>query len=106
MTSSIIIASPPRRGDPLIAADLAVAGSPHPHRAVYAAPFESVLAFLSLLLAVRRIGGTPGEHRRAATGTRRVRRFLKDWWVLLVVFGGFAVVTIVGAVVLSVQVPR
>jgi hypothetical protein len=111
MTSSIIIASPARRGDRLYAADLAVAGSPHPHRAVYAVPFETVLALLSLMLRAGRRGGN-GQHRRAAAGTRvtaatrRTRRFLKDWWVLLIVGGGFAVVTIVGVLVLSLQVPR
>lgn len=87
MTSSIIIASPARRGDRLIAANLAVAGSPHPHRAVYAAPFETVLALLSLMVLAGRRGGD-GQHRRAAAGTRvtragrllgRVRRWFGGW---------------------------
>jgi hypothetical protein len=82
---------------------------PHPRRTAVWTPFESVAWVVSLLLAVRRLGATPGGHRRAAAGTRvtsSVRRFLKDWWVLFAVFGGFALVTIVGVLVLSAQVPR
>jgi hypothetical protein len=63
-------------------------------------------------MTVSIIASAPGGHRRAAAGTRvtislrRVRKFLQNWWVLLVVGGGFAAVTIVGVLVLSVQVPR
>lgn len=105
MTVSILASRPARR-------DTLFPARPHPRRTSVWTPFESVTWFVSLLLAVRRIGGTPGEHRRASAGTRvtnflrPVGRFLRDWWVLLVVGGGFAAVTIVGAVVLSLQVPR
>ncbi|MEU7787719.1 hypothetical protein [Amycolatopsis sp. NPDC049159] len=85
---------------------------PHPRRAAVWTPFESIVWAVSLLCAVRRLGGSRGGHRRAAAGTRlnmaagRAGKFLRDWWVLFAVFGGFALVTIVGVLVLSVQVPR
>jgi hypothetical protein len=102
MTISILASGPVRR-------DTLFPARPHPRRRSVWVPFESVAWALSLLLAVRRLGGSKGTHRRAAAGTRvtsATRRFLKDWWVLLAVFGGFALVTIVGVLVLSVQVPR
>lgn len=92
--------------------DTQFAARPHPRRTAVWTPFESVAWVVSLLLAVRRLGAEPGGHRRVVAGTRvtvavrRARRFVKDWWVLLVVGGGFAAVTIVGVIVLSLQVPR
>lgn len=88
---------------------IVVLGQPHPRRAA-ARWFEPLLVVLSLVLFARLRGG--GQHRRAAAGTRvtsvlrSVGRFVRAWWVLFAVFGGFALVTIVGALVLSVQVPR
>lgn len=106
MTSSIL-SSPARHGDRLIVADLVVAGSPHPHRAMYAVPFESVAWFVALLLFARRLG-EGGQHRPERAGTRvtlavrRVRRFLKEWWPYLAVIAAFAFVTIVGLLVVSI----
>lgn len=104
MTSSIL-SSPARHGDRLIVADLVVAGSPHPHRAMYAVPFESVAWFVALLLFVRRLG-EGGQHRPERAGTRvtmrRLRRFLKDWWVHLAVLAFVALVTIVGLTIVSI----
>lgn len=110
MTSSIISSQVPR-GDRLIVANLKVAGSPHPHRTVYATPGESLLWALSLLLSVRfgrrrraqRHGNPPA---RFGTRVTVVGRFLREWWPHLSVLVFIAVVIIVGGLVLSVQVPR
>jgi hypothetical protein len=105
MTVSILASGPVGR-------DTLFPARPHPRRTAVWTPFESIAWAVSLLLAVRRLGVEPGEHRRAAAGTRvtaaarRARRLLKEFRVLLAVFGGFALVTIVGVLVLSVQVPR
>jgi len=105
MTVSILASVPARR-------DTVFPARPHPRRTAVWTPFESVAWVVSLLLAARRLGAEPGGHRRAAAGTRvtaaarRVRRFLKDWWVYVVVLGFVAVVTIGGLTVLSLQVNR
>lgn len=105
MTVSIIASGPVRRE---------VQGRPHPRRVAVWMPFESIVWAVSLLCAVRRVGGSRGGHRRVAAGTRvtsssargPVRRFVKEFWPLLAVLGFFALVTVVGVLVLSVQVPR
>jgi hypothetical protein len=105
MTVSILASGPVGR-------DTQFPARPHPRRAAVWTPFESVAWVVSLLLAVRRLGGAKGGHRRAAAGTRlnmaagRVGRFFKDWWVYVVVLGFVAVVTLGGLTVLSLQVPR
>lgn len=105
MTVSIISSGTARRDNP-------VAARPHPRRAAVWTPFESVVVVVGLLLLARRFGTRPGGHRqtvrgpRLASSLRSVHRFLKDWWVHLAAFGGFAVVTIVGLLVISAQVPR
>lgn len=105
MTVSILASGPFGR-------DTQFPARPHPRRAAVWTPFESVAWVVSLLLAVRRLGAEPGEHRRAAAGTRvtagarRLGRFLRDWWVYVVVLGFVVVVTIGGLTVLSLQVPR
>ncbi len=85
---------------------IVVLGRPHRRRA--ASPrFEPLLTVLSLVLFSRLRGrGRHAGTRVTASAPGPVRRFLRDWWVLLVVGGGFAVVTIAGVLVLSVQVPR
>ncbi|WP_410633311.1 hypothetical protein [Amycolatopsis sp. cmx-4-83] len=85
---------------------IVVLGQPHARRK---APqwFEPLLVALSLVLFARLRGG--GRHagtRVTSSSLGRVRRFVRDWWVLFAVFGGFALVTVVGVLVLSVQVPR
>lgn len=105
MTISILASGPVRR-------DTLFPARPHPRRTAVWTPFESIAWAVALPLAVRRLGAEPGDHRRASAGTRataaarRARRFVKEFRVLLAVFGGFALVTIVGVLALSVQVPR
>jgi hypothetical protein len=85
---------------------IVVLGQPHPRRRA-ARWFEPLLVALSLVLFARLRGrGRHAGARVTASMPGPVRRFLRDWWVLVVVGGGFALLTIVGLLVLSVQVPR
>jgi hypothetical protein len=75
MTISILASTP-------VGSDTHVPARPHPRHAAVWTPFESVAWLLSLLLAVRRLGAEPGEHRRAAAApqlTRALRRWFGGW---------------------------
>lgn len=88
------------RGLPIV-----VLGRPHPRR-VSAPWFEPLLVVLSMVLFARLRGRGRHAGSRVTLSPGPVRRFLRDWWFLVVVGGGFALVTVVGVLVLSVQVPR
>lgn len=88
------------------ATPIVVLGRPHPRRAA-ARWFEPLLVVLSLLLFSRLRGrGRHAGTRVTASTPGPVRRFLKEWWPYLAVLAAFAVLTVVGLLVLSVQVPR
>lgn len=84
---------------------IVVLGQPYSRRKA-ARWFEPLLVALSLVLFARLRGGGRHAGTRVTASSGRVRRFLRDWWVLVVVGGGFALVTVVGVLVLSVRVPR
>jgi TRAP-type C4-dicarboxylate transport system permease small subunit len=85
---------------------IVVLGQPHSRRAA-ASPIEPLLAVLSLILFSRLRGrGRHAETRATTSPQGPLRRFLKEWWPYLAVLVGFALVTIFGLLVLSVQVPR
>src|SRR5689334_5841017 len=106
MTVSIIASRGLGREPRTTALPIVVLGQPHPRR-VAAPGFEPLLAVLSLVLFARLRGrGRHAEVRGGAATPGRVRGFLKEWWPHLAVLAAFAVLTIVGLLVLSVQVPR
>lgn len=85
---------------------LPIVVQPHSRRAAVSR-FEPLLVALSLVLFARlRGGGRHAETRVTASVPSRTRQFLREWWPHLAVLAAFAVVTIVGVLVLSVQVPR
>jgi hypothetical protein len=106
MTVGIIASRGLGRDTQSHALPIVVLGQPHSRRAA-ASPIEPLLAVLSLVLFARLRGrGRHAEVRRGASTSGRVRRFLKEWWPYLAVLTAFAALTIVGLLVLSVQVPR